>query len=362
MSLFNKTKKLIKKCPICTNKCDYTAHAHNNEYIVINCIRCGYYLLNISLTKILWNLNELQLATISGLFKDHSNNENFFVVNSDETINELKQLPPLSIYEKTVSILSFIYHYKPIAGSCYRVFDHKPTNIYPLISSGYCFDKHELNNLLLDLEKKSYITLSLDPIIENDFFHNISRSWLNITLNASGIEFIETLKAELEHPPQETHISTTSIRDINLEKLSLSQHMTITLKKHIIEIDKCFTAKAPLATIALCGSFLEGILFDIALSNPKIFLRSPKAPQNKQSFEQWTLNQFINVAKNINLIDYNTKEFSHTLRNLRNYIHPSKNTKEFSPTFETAEHCIYAIKIAVAQITQNKDNICAESK
>ncbi|MBF0487005.1 MAG: hypothetical protein HQK98_02485 [Nitrospirae bacterium] len=122
------------------------------------------------------------------------------------------------------------------------------------------------------------------------------------------------------------------------------------------DIEKCLDAKAVLGTIILCGSMLEGILYGVISKYPEEerVKASPKDKSGKiKDFNDWKLNDFIEVARKIGFIDEDVKQFSHTLRTFRNYIHPEKQAREQpNPTEDTVELFLKVLKMAISQISK----------
>lgn len=144
---------------------------------------------------------------------------------------------------------------------------------------------------------------------------------------------------------------------VSLDKLSLDSVVTDTLNQRLEEIKKCLNAKAALAVIFLCGSTLEGILLGIASSRPKEFNQafvSPKDQTGKvKQFYEWTLSDFINVARELNLVGEDVKKFSHALREFRNYIHPYEQVSaKFNPDEHTAKICWQVLQAAITQLSR----------
>src|SRR5262249_2538594 len=116
-------------------------------------------------------------------------------------------------------------------------------------------------------------------------------------------------------------------------------------------------APAPLAVIFLCGSTLEGILLGTACLHPKEFNQSPASPKDSMAkakqFPEWTLSDFINVARDLNLIGEDVKKFSHALRDFRNYIHPyHQMSSNFNPDEHTAKICWQVLQAAIVQLSK----------
>jgi len=166
---------------------------------------------------------------------------------------------------------------------------------------------------------------------------------VKITLNAQHIAEDEFLKKEF--------------KEVSIGVLKLDRIITNILEQRLGEIKECLNSKSALATIFLCGSTLEGILWGIAKNNPQKFNTAISAPKDKNSkvlkFNSWSLSNFIDVAKETGFVDEDVKKFSHNLRDFRNYIHPYEQiSKQFDPTEHTASLCWQVLKIAIFQISK----------
>lgn len=161
-----------------------------------------------------------------------------------------------------------------------------------------------------------------------------------------------------------THRETTEeefiareFRDVSIDKVGLDSVVSGVLKQRVDEIRKCLMAKASLAVIFLCGSTLEGILFARASTNPRAFNESTLSPKDKMGkvkhFCDWTLNDFINVARDLNLVGEDVKKFGHALRDFRNYIHPCQQvSSRFNPDEHTAKICWQVLQAAITQLSK----------
>lgn len=86
-------------------------------------------------------------------------------------------------------------------------------------------------------------------------------------------------------------------------------------------------AGAPLSTIILLGSILEGILLYKIKRNKKTSNKSKSAPKDKgvvKSFENWGLEDMINTCFDCEWISIDAKNFSNSIKTYRNYVHPWK--------------------------------------
>lgn len=145
------------------------------------------------------------------------------------------------------------------------------------------------------------------------------------------------------------------IFEIDLNKLNLDNSICVIIQERLNEIEVCISNSAPLAAIFLTGSILEAILLGTATANPTMFNRATSAPKDKElkvkKFHEWTLNNYIDVASENNILKEDVKQFSYVLRNFRNYIHPYQQMMtQFSPDKHTALICFQVLKAAIYQI------------
>ena len=142
---------------------------------------------------------------------------------------------------------------------------------------------------------------------------------------------------------------------ISIKQLSIDPNVVTVLEARWAEAQHCI-ASAPLATIFLCGSILEGTLLGVALQNPREFNQASYSPKDKDNkvkpFQDWSLAQFIDVAHELGMLKLDVKKFSHDLRDFRNYIHPYQQlASKFTPDKHTAEICLQVLKAAIADLT-----------
>ena len=70
---------------------------------------------------------------------------------------------------------------------------------------------------------------------------------------------------------------------------------------------------------------------------------------NKRIFDNGSL--YLDVSFELGYIKEDVKQFSHVLRNFRNYIHPFEQmSQNFIPDIHTAEICFQVLKAAIYQI------------
>lgn len=146
--------------------------------------------------------------------------------------------------------------------------------------------------------------------------------------------------------------------EVDFNLLNLEGVLIPILQQRLDEIKLCMNAGASLSVIFLCGSTLEGVLVGIAQKHPKEFNTANSVPKDSEGkvrlFYNWSLASLIDVACEKGFIDKDVKEFSHVLRDFRNYIHPYEQmVHRFNPTEETAKICLQVLKGALNQLVKS---------
>jgi len=81
----------------------------------------------------------------------------------------------------------------------------------------------------------------------------------------------------------------------------------------------------------LCGSTLEGLLYEVAKNHPIDYNRAKAAPRRGDKvrpFPEWTLNDLLSCSRELGLLGEDVTKFGHAVREFRNYIHPQQQVKE----------------------------------
>lgn len=171
---------------------------------------------------------------------------------------------------------------------------------------------------------------------------------------------LERIEVEEAHSPvqREDDFLRRDFSDIRFDGLGLEPSIISVLEQRLKEIEKCYSAGAPLAVILLAGSTLEGVLLGVATRYPREFncaLSAPKDSLGKvRALQMWTLNNFIDASRELRLIEHDTHKFSHALRDFRNYIHPFEQLASgFAPRDHTAKICLQVLKAASHDLCQN---------
>mgnify|MGYP001810968162 FL=1 len=163
-----------------------------------------------------------------------------------------------------------------------------------------------------------------------------------------------TVKAEVN---EEDQFLKREFSNLSIDALGLEGGLVDVLNERVKEIERCFQSGAYLAVLILAGSTLEGLLLGIAGKHPRHFNQAQASPKDSDGrpmkFHQWNLNALIDVAAELKLIEHDTKKFSHTLRDFRNYIHPFEQISVgFCPREVTAKFYLLVLKSELYVITQ----------
>ena len=142
---------------------------------------------------------------------------------------------------------------------------------------------------------------------------------------------------------------------VDVTQLGLDPDVNDIVILRLKEAETCVKNDAPLSSVIMIGSILEGILLGIASAYPRLFNQTQSAPKNEagtvRRFPEWTLNNYIDAASEIGFLKQDVKRFSHVVRDFRNYIHPySQMVSRFSPDKQTALICLQVLRAAIYQI------------
>ncbi|MDR9499476.1 MAG: hypothetical protein RI556_09900 [Hydrogenovibrio sp.] len=199
-----------------------------------------------------------------------------------------------------------------------------------------------------------------------DFNQYLTFDKWKVLRNQAELTFQKLDKVEINEEIQgknsENEFLRREFKDIDVSHLGLEGAVSDVLRHRIKEMEKCFSAESSLAVILLAGSTLEGILLGLAIKYPRQFNTSNASPKDGtgkvKQFHDWNLSAFIDVAREIGLIQHDTQKFSHSLRDFRNYIHPFEQMSSgFKPREHTAKICLQVLKAAIYEIGENINKI-----
>jgi hypothetical protein len=129
------------------------------------------------------------------------------------------------------------------------------------------------------------------------------------------------------------------------------------LKRDYIEIIKNIETECWKSAIILCGSSIEGILYDVLKQSEKNALVSREAPKDKNGWvlplEKWSLTALMNTASDLFLIKKAIKGFSHTIRDYRNLVHPVNEADgNYTLEKEEADNSFIILNMLIRDLTK----------
>lgn len=136
--------------------------------------------------------------------------------------------------------------------------------------------------------------------------------------------------------------------EIRLDKINLPESLNNIIQQRLREIEKSLRVGAYLSVIFLSGSTLEGLLMRHTSSNWGKYKKLLQKPLGR-----WTLNDLIDGAYTCRDIQKHVKDYGHSLRNFRNYIHPYHQMQEdFLPDENTAKISWQVLQAAISDLSR----------
>lgn len=206
----------------------------------------------------------------------------------------------------------------------------------------------------------------LDNLISELNSHMSYDGW-NVVRNNSEISFKKVRDIDIDKEILKE--SKTKHKDEISESNFLSQEYSIDITQvrllpelqgiiqdRLGEITEAIKNELPLSAIFLIGSTLEGIFLHMACLYPEKYNSAKASPkdnrtQKVKNFVDWTLNNYIDVSKELGIIKEDVSKFSKGVRDFRNYIHPYEQmSHQFNPDINTSKICFQVLKAAICQI------------
>ena len=175
-----------------------------------------------------------------------------------------------------------------------------------------------------------------------------------------GREIGVRLRGDIQDPQnpedeEEQRFIDRKFDEFSIANLKLEPTVEAVVRQRIKEIEACLSVNAPLSVVFLCGSTLEGILLGLAKQNPQSFNQAYAARKKDGKvlpFQFWTLDNLINVSRELAILGEDVKKFSHALRDFRNYIHPHEQIRSgFHPHEHTAKISWQVLQAAIFEIS-----------
>lgn len=255
---------------------------------------------------------------------------------------------------------------------------HKFVKLFSLCRNDISCYGHDKNvNSLLDeisFPREQYGHIRIDTFSRlNNFLHSakddqfntieellkIAKTVIDETTNNSLqpklLEYYENCWKIIEEKIQtnsEQKFLMQKFDPISFENLPIEGAVIEALQQRYKEMLICIEHGTPLAAVILCGGILETVLLGVAMQNRDYFEKKGNAPKDKKGevrpVEDWKLANLIDVAYDLKILGEDVKQFSHSLRNFRNYIHPYKQIQSrFAPDIDTAKVCQQVLNAAI---------------
>lgn len=182
-------------------------------------------------------------------------------------------------------------------------------------------------------------------------------SKINQVLRPEGLEvYLEGVRPKIREilpaVPISTSVSLEQVALPDFKQLTGNEGLGAILESRWREATICIKNGAPLAATILMGSILEGVLFAFVHKYPREANHASAAPKDKsgsvKSFSEWTLTNLIDVAYECGWIQRDAKEFSHTLKEYRNLVHPRQQfIRKEQPDNDTCRICLEVVWAAI---------------
>jgi len=130
------------------------------------------------------------------------------------------------------------------------------------------------------------------------------------------------------------------------------------LERDYQEVVTCRETGCWKASIILCGSLLEGILYDLLKQNETKALASKEAPKDKSGdsvpLEDWFITYLINTAADLDLIEKGIKALHHTTKDYRNLVHPTNEIKSsYKLKKEEADNAFAILNMLIKDLSES---------
>lgn len=180
------------------------------------------------------------------------------------------------------------------------------------------------------------------------------------TIYEMCIEGMQQLGNKRKVNKDELQFLAKDFGDIDLSKINIPVSFKDVMEQRIDEVERSIKSQSPLAVVFLCGSTLEGLLYEVASKNINVFNRCKSSPKYKGAVKQlseWTLENLITTSRELQLIGEDVVKHAHAVKDFRNYIHPRQQIKEnFKPRMFTAEMATKVLYATIADLsTKNND-------
>lgn len=214
-----------------------------------------------------------------------------------------------------------------------------------------------LRQLWSSLSDAEFAKLTIDMLEYRRLTEDLGHAELNDRTETDrrlAEELIEQLRLLLDEPERVTGDEAAFLArvvELDLSQVRVALDLQSVIADRLHEVEVCFENGAYLAVVILCGSTLEGLLYEVAKSHPADYHRAKAAPTHEgkvRPFPQWTLNDLLTCSRELGLLGEDVAKFGQAVREFRNYIHPQQQVSEnFRPRKVTAQVARQVLRAAI---------------
>ena len=225
------------------------------------------------------------------------------------------------------------------------------------------YDRHDgskaqvLRHLWLSLSDTDFAKLTIDMLEHRWLTEDLGQVQLtdrSDTDRRLAEDVIEQLRPLLKDPDGVTGEEAAFLArvvELDLAQVPVELDFQAVIGDRLKEVEVCFDNGAYLAVVLLCGSTLEGLLYEVAKSHPADYNRALAAPTHDgkvRPFPKWTLSDLLNCSRELGLLGEDVAKFGHAVREFRNYVHPQQQVSEnFRPRRVTAQVARQVLRAAI---------------
>lgn len=222
---------------------------------------------------------------------------------------------------------------------------------------------HVLRSLWFSLSDAEFARLTIDMLEYRRLAENLGRhaqadaerSAADLQLAEEVVEQLRPLLGPTEQLTRdEAAFLAKDIEVVDLSRVDVPVDFQSVIADRLEEVEACFESGAPLAVVIMCGSTLEGLLYEVARSHPADYIRTAAAPRrdgNVRPLPEWSLSDLLNTSRELGILGEDVSKFAHAVREFRNYVHPRQQVKEgFRPRRVTAQIARHVLRAAIEDL------------
>lgn len=207
-----------------------------------------------------------------------------------------------------------------------------------------------LRSLWFSLSDSEFARLTLDMLEYRQLAENLGRHTpADPERSAADLQLAEELVEQLgpllgtseQLTRDEAVFLAKDIELVDLSRVDVPVDFQSVIADRLQEVEACFEGGAALAVVILCGSTLEGLLYEVATRHPADYNRTAAAPRRDgkvRPLPEWSLNDLLNTSRELGILGEDVSKFAHAVREFRNYVHPRQQVKDgFRPRRVTAQ-------------------------